>query len=317
MESIAINNCLTLSDSENQPLLIQAMNLSVTRNQGEITDCRLRFEVSSEVYEQIDRQALFNLEPALRISLLETAFDSDRPLQIEARLDEDVLVLLSAHVTSAQAAVELLLDRNQTQPDSLLLSSKSWLGLSVVQTSIVPIEQTIKLQAGYITLWAADLEMRESTTTATTALQSCLHSSISTLEMMGETLAEMDVDVEFDPAQSQLHFTFEGEVWQWDGYASVLEDQQCNLFSVCPAFVPTDNRLVMAEALTRINSQIGFGNFEMNFDDGEVRYRTSLHCTQSSQVGAHLVTMYQYLPALCMIIQGEASPLEAIALTAR
>ena len=39
--------------------------------------------------------------------------------------------------------------------------------------------------------------------------------------------------------------------------------------------VPADRRTAMAEALSRINTRIPLGNFELDFEDGEVRFRVS------------------------------------------
>ena len=40
--------------------------------------------------------------------------------------------------------------------------------------------------------------------------------------------------------------------------------------------VPSDKLQLMAEMLTRINSGLMIGNFEMDFEDGELRYKTSI-----------------------------------------
>ncbi len=40
--------------------------------------------------------------------------------------------------------------------------------------------------------------------------------------------------------------------------------------------VPEDRRIAMAEAMSRINGRIRLGNFEMDFEDGELRFRVSI-----------------------------------------
>lgn len=40
--------------------------------------------------------------------------------------------------------------------------------------------------------------------------------------------------------------------------------------------VPEDRRLALAEFLTRANYGLFIGNFEMDWQDGEVRYKTSI-----------------------------------------
>ncbi|PYP75951.1 MAG: hypothetical protein DMD35_19975, partial [Gemmatimonadetes bacterium] len=41
-------------------------------------------------------------------------------------------------------------------------------------------------------------------------------------------------------------------------------------------YVPTDRRAAIAEALTRINARSAIGNFDLDFTDGEIRFRASV-----------------------------------------
>jgi hypothetical protein len=59
-------------------------------------------------------------------------------------------------------------------------------------------------------------------------------------------------------------------------YADVRElERQVLIYSLLPTTVPEERRTVVAEFLTRANYGLVLGNFEMDFDDGEVRYKTS------------------------------------------
>jgi Putative bacterial sensory transduction regulator len=49
-------------------------------------------------------------------------------------------------------------------------------------------------------------------------------------------------------------------------------------YSICSTNVPSEKRKQMAELLTRINFGLSFGNFELDFEDGEIRFRTSILC---------------------------------------
>jgi hypothetical protein len=69
-----------------------------------------------------------------------------------------------------------------------------------------------------------------------------------------------------------------------------------------------------------INYGIVIGNFEMNFYDGEIRYKTSLDVEGdrlSSTLVKHLVysnvtSMDKYLPGIMSVIFGNLSPEEVI-----
>ena len=47
-------------------------------------------------------------------------------------------------------------------------------------------------------------------------------------------------------------------------------------YSYFPINVPDEKRLKMAEFITLVNYGMRIGNFEMDFEDGEVRFRTSI-----------------------------------------
>ena len=81
----------------------------------------------------------------------------------------------------------------------------------------------------------------------------------------------------------------------------------------------------MAEYLTRANFGLNIGNFEMDFDDGEVRYKTSIDYTYQSLtselidplIKANFVAMNDYLLGIESVIAGDTTAQEAIEETMR
>ena len=56
-------------------------------------------------------------------------------------------------------------------------------------------------------------------------------------------------------------------------------DETINTFlfyTMLGIFIPESKRLIVCELLARINYGIIIGNFEMDMDDGEIRYKTSI-----------------------------------------
>lgn len=114
----------------------------------------------------------------------------------------------------------------------------------------------------------------------------------------------------------------EGDHGKWTAIAQAWEDDNIFLFySACPVEAPAGRQPLVAELLTRINFTLVVGNFEMDFTDGHIRYRTSIDIT-GHQLGALLIhqlvyrnvlTMDKYLPAIQAVIQGERSPVQALA----
>ena len=118
-----------------------------------------------------------------------------------------------------------------------------------------------------------------------------------------------------------LSMNFQGKNGQWVCYAQAREEQaQFVFYSACPVSVPENKRAAMAEFLTRANYGLIIGNFEMDFEDGEIRYKTSID-VEGVQLTTELIKplayanvtmMDQYLPGIMSIIYSEVSPAEMI-----
>lgn len=122
--------------------------------------------------------------------------------------------------------------------------------------------------------------------------------------------------------RSVLQTGFQGDSGQWTCYAQVREDaEQFIFYSLCPVNAPEDMRPWVAEYLTRANYGLFLGNFEMDFEDGEIRFKTSIDVEGGELttalvrqlVYANIVMMDRYLPGLLKVIYGGLSPSEAIA----
>lgn len=91
-------------------------------------------------------------------------------------------------------------------------------------------------------------------------------------------------------------------------------------YAVAPIKVPETVRVAVAEYLTRANYGLRIGNFEMDYSDGEVRYKSSLDF-EGQALTSGLIrnaiypavhTMDRYLAGLLRVSFGGATPLEAI-----
>lgn len=120
---------------------------------------------------------------------------------------------------------------------------------------------------------------------------------------------------------SALITDFRGKNGQWKCYAETKEkEQQLRFYSVFPFDIAESKRLAVAEFLTRANYGLIIGNFEMDLEDGEIRYKTSTifdRDTVNSNlikqfVYANVLTMDKYLPGIMSIINTGASPADAI-----
>jgi hypothetical protein len=123
--------------------------------------------------------------------------------------------------------------------------------------------------------------------------------------------------------ESMLRTGFAGDNGEWNCYFKVREEQEQILFySLFPINAKQAVRMAMAEFLTRANYALAIGNFEMDFDDGEIRYKTSADVEGielqpifiKNLVHSNVVIMDRYLPGIMAVASGTTTPEEAIAM---
>lgn len=118
-----------------------------------------------------------------------------------------------------------------------------------------------------------------------------------------------------------LYLTFPEKNGQYDCYAQAREEQKQFIFySVCPTKVPKPKRRAVAEFLSRANYGTVVGNFELDFNDGEIRYKTHSDLKYNFLIAepikelvyTNVMMMDRYLPGITSVISGKVSPEEAI-----
>ena len=123
------------------------------------------------------------------------------------------------------------------------------------------------------------------------------------------------------PDSTVLTMGFKGINGQWICYAQAREiEEQFVFYSVLPVSVPQKLRQKFAEFITRVNYGMVIGNFEMDFEDGEIRYKTSVDIEDSELsngmirqlVYANLVITDQYLPGVMRIIYSDEQPVDVL-----
>ena len=118
-----------------------------------------------------------------------------------------------------------------------------------------------------------------------------------------------------------FQMSFQGHHGKLTCYAHVDEAHFLfSFYSISPIYVPEEKRTAIAEFITRANYSTKIGNFEMDFSDGEVRFKTSIDVENdrlsqaliSNLVYANVWMMDYYLPGMLSVIYGGISPLEAL-----
>ncbi|MDX2078263.1 MAG: YbjN domain-containing protein [bacterium] len=118
-----------------------------------------------------------------------------------------------------------------------------------------------------------------------------------------------------------LTMTFSGKNGRWTCYAQAREAQEQFVFySVCPINAPKEKLSEVVEFITRANYGMIIGNFELDYNDGEIRYKTSIDVEGTDfppvlvkqVVYANVVVLDRYLSGLMRVIYGDASPADEI-----
>jgi len=121
--------------------------------------------------------------------------------------------------------------------------------------------------------------------------------------------------------ETTIRFHFKTKTGRLLCFGDVEEDKQFVLFySYLPVNVPEDKLIEIAEFLTRANRGIRIGNFEMDYDTGEICYKTSIdieggdltHKVMDNLLRANLSTTDRYFRGIMEVIFGDKAPTEAI-----
>ena len=121
---------------------------------------------------------------------------------------------------------------------------------------------------------------------------------------------------------SAIRAGFRGERGTWVCYARVDEENRRFLFySLMGLNIPAQFRGAVAEYLTRVNDVLPLGNFEMDLDSGEVRFRASSEtpggelsvAMMRAMVYAGIRSMDHYFPGVLAVVHSGLSPEAALA----
>jgi hypothetical protein len=128
-------------------------------------------------------------------------------------------------------------------------------------------------------------------------------------------------DNDDDDDDAGVHTTYAGNNGQFNCFAKLrIEQSQLVFYSIFPIRTPKDKRPLMAELITRANFGMVIGNFELDFNDGEVRYKSSVDFEGiglkdkmlENLIHANILTMDRYLSGLYALIYSDRKPIEII-----
>lgn len=134
-------------------------------------------------------------------------------------------------------------------------------------------------------------------------------------------LQEDDWRYEEIPGELAIRFSFSGKNARYECFGQANEDHEIFVFyTLLPVRVPEEQRLNIAELLARINYGLNIGNFELDMNDGEIRYKTSIDVEggelsirmAETLIAVNISTTDRYFAAFTDVLYGGVVPLEAV-----
>ncbi|MGD1715693.1 YbjN domain-containing protein [Dapis sp. BLCC M172] len=294
-----------------------------------------------------------HFQPQLDIHIEATLKPDLLPLLLQQAINAEEAAFYISNLSQKQASSPDSYTLPETDHPYTLLETENWLALSVVQ-------HQNSGEIGYRTFWSyvnpqtlnrnsiSSEELSENITRFfTDVLGGSLDSAMQ--EFADETVGKIsnffqeltlksspnpsifqtvlnfftEDDWPFTKIQgdSALRLAFQGKNGTWDCYAKVREPQQQFVFySVCSVNKPENKRQAIGEFITRANYDMIIGNFEFDFTDGEIRYKTGIDVQGDrlsfalikQMVYTNVMMMDQYLPGIQAVLSENLSPLEAI-----
>lgn len=123
------------------------------------------------------------------------------------------------------------------------------------------------------------------------------------------------------PEKDSAYISFQGNNGNWACLAQCREDaRQFIFYSVYHEAIPEYRRYPIAEFITMVNDSILFGNYTLNYDDGELKLKTMSLIERGTSpsveliertVNANLVIMDHFYQGIEKITGLDLSPLEA------
>ncbi len=134
-------------------------------------------------------------------------------------------------------------------------------------------------------------------------------------------LQEDDWRYEEIPGELAIRFSFSGKNARYECFGQANEDHEIFVFySIVPIRVAEAQRQTVAELLARINYGLNIGNFELDMNDGEIRYKTSIDVEGGELTGRMVETLIavnisttdRYFAAFTDVLYAGVAPLEAV-----
>jgi hypothetical protein len=141
------------------------------------------------------------------------------------------------------------------------------------------------------------------------------------IEKVAEFLGSRGWKCTVEPDKPLIQTGANGKNGRWPCIAIAGRENEHLIFlSIFPVNIPLEKRVAIAELVTRINYRLTHGCYEMDFEDGELRFRTSIPAVSGEVqcelmeylVFANLCTFDSHLGTIMKVLYSHISPKSAL-----
>lgn len=264
----------------------------------DLAKLQITITVPKQVYDQIDQQAIFHLQAQNRQQGSDYQF-SDSEIEIDLQLDGEFLLQIQSK--ESKDFINLLDKLSQNDPNNDFLNTENWFALHIkqdVKIDLPNVDEGSSLKMGYSTVWSVERPDH-------VLVENPFFAKIKDFfEKQGFVLEVFD-------QQTQFQFTYQSESYEWVCMIKIREEfKQVFCYSFLPENIEESQRLNVCQQITKINYDLPIGSFEMDFSDGELRFKTYLDIGETVLTGdalsnlyqANLYSMEKYLPELLPLL---------------
>ena len=139
-----------------------------------------------------------------------------------------------------------------------------------------------------------------------------------------EFLETQSIGYDADKEAQRVRLGIEGDNLRWRCLACEDDSGRFVFVSLIPIKAPEARRPACAELLCRINARVGLGHFNLDFNDGELAFRTVVPVAKRGRLSAemiehiiqgHRVVVDCFIPAITSVVYAGQSPERALAQT--
>ncbi len=252
---------IKMSTLSGEELIIQVKEAIFILTEGEPSEARLSVKVDKETYQKIDSLEAFNLKQDKRKESALEEFADNKPVEIELILSKLQIKKLDSKINSAEKLIDALHKLSNLDSTAPLLQTENWFALNVKQEIDVPEEMGGSLKMGYATFWADEFENETIAPPFVQKIFNYFNRNATNCLIINTAF--------------HINFEYYYENRKWDCLLVPKEEfNQVILYIYSPNKLIEEECMDACKALTKINSDLPIGNFELNLETCEVRFKT-------------------------------------------